>query len=65
MTKKQAENFIDELGCKNAVKQIFALLNGENYSDAVKILDAVKAYLQVGTFVDADLINGLIDATDE
>ena len=65
MTKKQAQNFIYELGCKDAVKDILKLLNGENYADAVKILDSVKVYLQEGTFVDAEVINGIIDDADK
>ena len=65
MTKKQAQNFIYEMGCKDAVKSILNLLNGENYADAVKILDSVKVYLQEGTFVDAEVINGIIEDSDK
>lgn len=63
MTRKQADTFIYELGCKDAVKQILTLLNGESYEDAKKILDAVAVYLKLGTFVDADLIKDIVDGS--
>lgn len=65
MTKKQADNFVYELGCKDAVKQILTLLNGESYDDAKKILDAVAVYLKFGTFVDAELIKDIVGGNAE
>jgi len=60
MTKKQAEKVIDELGCKETVKQILTLLNGETLEDAKNILDAVSVVLKSG-LVDADSLKDVVD----
>lgn len=60
MTKKQAEKTIDELGCKETVKQILQLLNGETLEDAENILDAVSVVLKSG-LVDAETLKDVVD----
>lgn len=63
MTKTQANKILNDTDCKDFVLKIFELLNGESYSDAVKIIDAVKYFLAEHSYVDKELAKDLIESS--
>ncbi len=62
MTKKQANQIMNDTGCKDIVFKILDELNGESYSDAKKILDVINFFISHHAYIDKDMAQSLINA---
>lgn len=67
MTKTTAVKELKENGFQKIVCDIIELLGSENYGNAKKILKTVEYYIEINSFVDAELAQQMLedDLTDE
>ena len=65
MTNKAAmQKLAEEPTRKAAVCDVLKTLNGENYSDAIEILELAKHFLSIGAMLDYELTRDIINQAD-